>query len=141
LTRVVSLSFGVAFFSQRAQLLLLQKWASLPGQLLLMILRREVVLIRPSPAIKAIIAIEKSQLSTLTTVYLIFSPTDLLFNSLFPFKYYFSIIFIIFFFSSFSSFFPSFSVSPETSSFTRLFFPLLSCFPFLSSIQRTHRER
>jgi hypothetical protein len=45
--------------------------------------------IRPSPAMKAIIASEKSQLSTLTTVYHIFSPTDLLFNSLFSFKNYF----------------------------------------------------
>jgi hypothetical protein len=42
---------------------------------------------------KVIIAIEKVQLSTLTIVYSIFSPTDLLFNSLLAFKYYFSFFF------------------------------------------------
>jgi hypothetical protein len=52
--------------------------------------------LRPSPAIKVIIAIEKVQLFTLTTVYLIFSPPDLLFNSLLAFKYYFSFFFYYF---------------------------------------------
>jgi hypothetical protein len=52
--------------------------------------------LRPSLAIKVIIVIEKVQLSTLTTVYLIFSPTDSLFNSLLAFKYYFSFFFYYF---------------------------------------------
>jgi len=52
--------------------------------------------LRPSLAIKVIIVIEKVQLSTLTTVYLIFSPTDSLFNSLLAFKYYFSLFFYYF---------------------------------------------
>jgi hypothetical protein len=45
---------------------------------------------------KVIIVIEKVKLSTLTTVYSIFSPIDSLFNSLLTFKYYFSFFFYYF---------------------------------------------
>jgi hypothetical protein len=44
------------------------------------------------------LAIEKVQLNTLTIVFSLHTPTDLLFYSLLPFKYYFSFFFIIFFF-------------------------------------------
>jgi hypothetical protein len=37
--------------------------------------REELLFLRPSPAMKVRIAIKKEQLSTLTTVYPIFSPT------------------------------------------------------------------
>jgi hypothetical protein len=51
--------------------------------------------IRAPPSIIVRITIEKVQLSTLATIFSLFSPTDYLFLSLLAFKYYFSFFFII----------------------------------------------
>lgn len=83
--------------------------------------------------------VKKSQLSTLIIIYLIFFLTDLLFNFLFLFKYYFSIFFYYFFL--FLIFLILSRFLQKLLPFTRLFFLLLYCFPFISSVQRTHKER
>jgi len=81
-------------------------------------------LIRSSPAIGIKIVTQKVSISTLTTVFPIFSPTDLLFNSLLTFKYYF----LFFFYYILLLIFPS---------VRSLFLVLL---PFSFGLKHTERE-
>jgi hypothetical protein len=72
-------------------------------------------LLRPSPAVRVKIAIQKVSIFTLTTVYLKNTPT-IIFISLFIFlKYYFLIFFFILYFFSLSLFPLSLSLSGHSS--------------------------
>jgi len=95
--------------------------------------------VRASPAMKVIIAIEKGKLSTLTTIYPIFSSIDLLFNSLLTFKYYFSFFFYYIFYYPFP-FFLGFSIYffPPPLLPVRPLFLVLS---FSFRLKHTERDR